>query len=212
MRNPEYPRHAPAGPGFEHGEEVLPFVQENIRVLVVGAGGLGCELLKDLALSGFCSIDVIDMDTIDLSNLNRQFLFRKSDVGQYKATVAAARVMERVDGVTVTPHVGRIEDKDNSWYQDFHIIVLGLDSLEARRYMNAVVAGFLEVSGGRGRPPPPTPLALPPFRAPSAPRPDTSPPPPLPAPRSSTGTGTRTWRRSSPSSTGAARGSRATPA
>ena len=49
-----------------------------------------------------------------------------------KAEVAAARVMERVGGVTVTAHYCRIEDKPDHWYRDFHIIVLGLDSLEVR--------------------------------------------------------------------------------
>ncbi len=51
--------------------------------------------------------------------------------------------MDRVQGVTVTPHYGRIEDKSNSFYEQFHLIILGLDSLEARRYMNQVVAAFL---------------------------------------------------------------------
>ncbi|PIA30832.1 hypothetical protein AQUCO_05400140v1 [Aquilegia coerulea] len=130
-------------PNFEPGTELRDDLQTYARVLVVGAGGLGCELLKDLALSGFRNIDVIDMDRIEVSNLNRQFLFRLQDVGKPKADVAAMRVMERVSGVNIIPHFCRIEDKDLDFYSNFTIIALGLDSIEARSYINGVACSFL---------------------------------------------------------------------
>lgn len=70
-------------------------------------------------------------------------LCRLEDVGKPKAEVAAKRVMERVTGVDITPHFCRIEDKPLDFYSDFAIIVLGLDSVEARSYINAVACGFL---------------------------------------------------------------------
>ncbi|KAM1380197.1 hypothetical protein ACFX2I_021958 [Malus domestica] len=132
------------GPSFEPGPGLRDDLKEYARVLVVGAGGLGCELLKDLALSGFRELEVIDMDRIEVSNLNRQFLFRLEDVGKPKAEVAAKRVMERVSGVNIVPHFCRIEEKELEFYSDFSIIALGLDSIEARSYINSVACSFLE--------------------------------------------------------------------
>lgn len=111
---------------------------------VIGAGGLGCEILKNLALSGFKQIHVIDMDTIDISNLNRQFLFRESDIGKPKATVAANFIMSRIEGVQVTPYYGKIQDKDYEYYSQFGIIICGLDSVEARRWINATVYNMVD--------------------------------------------------------------------
>ncbi|KAF2750652.1 NEDD8-activating enzyme E1 catalytic subunit [Sporormia fimetaria CBS 119925] len=111
---------------------------------ILGAGGLGCELLKNLALSGFKDIHVIDMDTIDVSNLNRQFLFRQADVGKYKAEVAARFVEKRVKGVKITPYCGKIQDKDEEYYMQFAMVICGLDSIEARRWINATLVGMVD--------------------------------------------------------------------
>ncbi|KAG9188638.1 ubiquitin-activating enzyme E1 C [Alternaria panax] len=128
---------------FMAGEQVIEYLS-NLKVLVIGAGGLGCEILKNLALSGFKDIHVIDMDTIDVSNLNRQFLFRASDVGKYKADTAAAFVEKRVKGVKITPYCGKIQDKDESYYMQFGLVVCGLDSIEARRWINATLVGMVD--------------------------------------------------------------------
>lgn len=60
--------------------------------------------------------------------------------------MAAKRVMERISGVNIVPHFCRIEDKELDFYNDFLIIVLGLDSIEARSYINAVACSFLGLS------------------------------------------------------------------
>jgi len=57
------------------------------KVLLVGAGGIGCEVVKNISKLGLNSLTIIDFDLIEETNLNRQFYFRKKHVGQPKALV-----------------------------------------------------------------------------------------------------------------------------
>lgn len=120
-----------------YGKEVFDIIQSS-RILVVGAGGIGCELLKNLVLSGFKTIEIIDLDTIDVSNLNRQFLFRPEHVGQPKSTVAAEAAMQFNPDVTVISHYGNIKDDKFgvNFFEKFSIVLNALDNVEARRHVN----------------------------------------------------------------------------
>jgi ubiquitin-activating enzyme E1 C len=128
---------------FQPGRENMESLGQ-IKLLIIGAGGLGCELLKALAYMGFSHIHIIDMDTIDLSNLNRQFLFRKSDIGRPKAEVAAECIRKRVPQCNVVAHFKRIQDMDLDFYRQFNIVVCGLDSILARRWINGLLLSLIE--------------------------------------------------------------------
>ncbi|KAL2133413.1 hypothetical protein VTI74DRAFT_2414 [Chaetomium olivicolor] len=108
------------------------------RVLMVGAGGIGCELLKNLVLSGFGEVHVVDLDTIDLSNLNRQFLFRQEHIKKSKALVAKEVAEKFNPAVKIIAHHANIKDAEFSieWFSGFRIVFNALDNLEARRHVN----------------------------------------------------------------------------
>jgi len=67
---------------------------KSARVLVIGAGAIGNEVLKNLALLGVGNVYIFDRDTIDMSNLSRSILYRAADSGQPKASTAARAVRE----------------------------------------------------------------------------------------------------------------------
>ncbi|CAN6630122.1 ubiquitin-activating enzyme E1-like [Trichomonascus vanleenenianus] len=111
---------------------------QSSKVLLVGAGGIGCELLKNLVLVGVQSIDIIDLDTIDLSNLNRQFLFSHEHVKKSKAIVARQTALKFNPNVEITAHHGNIKDPEHNvaWFKQFDIVYNALDNLDARRHVN----------------------------------------------------------------------------
>ena len=81
---------------------------KSAKIFVVGAGGIGCELLKNLVLTGFTNLHVIDLDTIDVSNLNRQFLFQRVHVGQSKSVCATNTVKLFNPDVNITTYHERL--------------------------------------------------------------------------------------------------------
>lgn len=121
--------------GAENYERLRSF-----KCLIVGAGGIGSELLKDCILMGFGEIHIVDLDTIDLSNLNRQFLFRQRDVKQPKSTTAV-KAVQHFSNSKLVPHQGNVMDSTRfplHWFEQFDIFLNGLDNLAARRYVNKI--------------------------------------------------------------------------
>lgn len=134
-------------PGCER--EVHQAETMDCKILVLGAGGLGCEVLKNLAMSNVREIHVVDIDTIELTNLNRQFLFREQDIGKPKAEVAAHYINRwnqrrrardpQAHPVLVVPHVRDLTTLPQEFFQKFQFVVSGLDAIGPRRFANEMV-------------------------------------------------------------------------
>jgi len=109
----------------------------NATILVVGAGAIGNELIKDLTLLGIGRLLIIDMDKIESTNLTRSVLFRAKDVGRYKAEVAAERSMEMNPDIKAKALVANvIDDIGLGVFRRVNVVLGGLDNREARLAIN----------------------------------------------------------------------------
>eukprot|EP00939_MAST-03C_sp_MAST-3C-sp1_P000354 g354.t1 len=147
---------APLGGRYDHQIAVFgkSFQEKlgNIRTFMVGCGALGCELLKNFAMMGIACgsnglITVTDDDKIEVSNLNRQFLFRSENVQQYKADAATSRVRTynpsinvRTEKIKVMPATENVFDETFWHKQDF--ITNALDNIKARLYVDGQCVRF----------------------------------------------------------------------
>lgn len=144
--------------------ELIPWWNQeqlhNSTIMVVGAGAIGNELIKNLALLGIGKIVIIDMDMIEQTNLSRSILYRMSDVGKYKAEVAAEKAMEINPDIKAIALGGNIiTDIGLGVFRKIDVVLGGLDNREARLAINQAcykvdkpwVDGAIEVLNGFAR-------------------------------------------------------------
>jgi len=130
----------------ERGQQLL----KDARVLVVGAGGLGCPILQYLAAAGVGNIGVVDGDVVSLSNLQRQVLYTPNDIGKSKAERAAAVVAALNPDICIEIHTVFVShDNVLQLISGYDIIVDGSDNFDTRYLLNdaCVMLGKPLVSG-----------------------------------------------------------------
>ncbi|MDO3625266.1 HesA/MoeB/ThiF family protein [Mucilaginibacter sp. BT774] len=128
-------------PGFSASAQLL---LQQAKVLIVGAGGLGCPAAQYLAASGVGTLGIADFDTVSISNLHRQVLYTPQDVGKNKAAVACERLQKQNPGIKLVPHQIKItSDNVMGILKQYDIIADGTDNFETRYLLNdaAVLLG-----------------------------------------------------------------------
>ncbi|XP_017780893.1 PREDICTED: ubiquitin-like modifier-activating enzyme 1 isoform X2 [Nicrophorus vespilloides] len=116
-----------------------------LKYFVVGAGAIGCELLKNFAMIGLGGdggqVTVTDMDLIEKSNLNRQFLFRPHDVQCFKSATAAKVIRKMNPDINIVAHENRVGVEtenvyDDAFFENLDAVANALDNVDARIYMD----------------------------------------------------------------------------
>src|SRR5580765_7387714 len=121
------------------------------RILVIGAGALGNEVIKNLALLGVGHLLIVDMDRIEASNLSRSVLFRERDEGNFKATTAACAARDIYSGINANSIDGNLlADVGLGHFRWAQVIIGALDNREARVFTNSSAArvGRAWIDGG----------------------------------------------------------------
>ena len=134
-------------PGFgEAAQQQL----NNAKVLIVGAGGLGCPAAQYLAAAGIGTLSIADNDVVSTSNLHRQVLFGPADSGQKKAIVAAGRLNQQNPGIKIIAHDHRVTSTNvMALVGQYDIVVDCTDNFETRYLLNdaCVLSGIPLVYG-----------------------------------------------------------------
>lgn len=128
-------------PGFNEATQLR---LQQAKVLIVGAGGLGCPAAQYLTAAGIGILAIADFDTVSISNLHRQIIYTPADVGLKKAVVACNRLQQQNPGIKLTPFDVKITaDNVMSLINDFDIVLDGTDNFDARYLLNdaCVISG-----------------------------------------------------------------------
>lgn len=111
---------------------------DNGKVVLVGVGAIGSYVATILASSGIGKLIIIEFDTIELSNLNRQLLFRNRDIGKSKAEIAAQRLKELNPDIEIEFYHKKMEEVPVSIYKEADVIIGCLDTFIGRRWVSSM--------------------------------------------------------------------------
>ncbi|WP_455367713.1 ThiF family adenylyltransferase [[Eubacterium] cellulosolvens] len=112
-------------------------------VLIAGAGALGNETAKNLAMLGIGNITIVDFDYIEYSNLSRAVFFKESDIGQPKSRILAERLQQAFPYIDVLAYVARVESLPIKAYLESDLIISGLDNMISRIYLSTISSRYL---------------------------------------------------------------------